>query len=286
MAGAGWAPAASHSSRWPRCRCSPGDSSACGPRSKRPGGDTGWGRGGHGCLGDTGLRVPGTEVQQGPRSPGVPSRDPGTVPNPVPKVPTEPPWRVSVTKVEVSHVSAPPALLVPKGPSPQSHSVPTLLHSIPKSSFPGTTPHPTPEVPEPPGPRTPGTPPHLLERAAPPGAQAQLAAGAPVRTARLLITFDILRCHLCPLSPPGQRRGLAQPGPAGAHPLQAAAPLGVAGVALGAAVHVVGAADGLGGQRAGAEHRGPSPGTASSTGEGTNVCPPAHSCRPHSLPQQ
>lgn len=87
------------------------------------------------------------------------------------------------------------------------------------------------------------SPPNLLEGAAPPGAQAQPTARAPIRTARLFITNDIPRCHL---SPPGQCRGLANPGPAVVPPLQAAAPLGVAGVALGAAVHVVGAADGLG----------------------------------------
>lgn len=82
----------------------------------------------------------------------------------------------------------------------------------------------------------------LLEGAAPPGAQTQPAACAPIRTARLFITTDIPRCHLSPLV---QCRSLVHPGPAGAPPLQAAAPLGVAGVALGAAVHVVGAADGL-----------------------------------------
>lgn len=91
-------------------------------------------------------------------------------------------------------------------------------------------------------------PPHLLEGAAAPGAQAQPAARAPIRTARRFITNDIPRCHL---SPPGQRRGLAHPGLAGAPLLEAAAPLGVAGVALGAAVHVVGAADSLGGKDGG-----------------------------------
>lgn len=108
--------------------------------------------------------------------------------------------------------------------------------SLPSPKPPTYRPDPKP----PPPPHSPPSP-HLLQGAAPPGAPAQPAARAPIRAARPVVT-----AHVPPPTP--QRRALLQPGQA-APPLQARPPLGVAGVALGAAVDVVGAAHGLGGDR-------------------------------------
>lgn len=122
---------------------------------------------------------------------------------------------------------------VPKAPHiPARPQTPTA----PPFPPPSTTQTPTTRRP----PHSPPSP-HLLQGAAPPGAPAQPAARAPIRAARPVVT-----AHVPPPTP--QRRALLQPGQA-APPLQARPPLGVAGVALGAAVDVVRAAHGLGGDR-------------------------------------